>query len=571
MKRLGLAAVSIILCIILFSGCNIAEKHSKDDDLAASLFLAKEEVKEGTVPAVSEKAPVSDSDESDGEHSLFSGSSYLNILAADYEILSEAYGSPTIHASSEGGLYAIFESAQVFCEFDISMFDKFYDSYDSWLSDENEFKWGEGYDEGLYYIGDRYSLSDFAVEGIQVYGDGVNALFEYDFDEPVMLSALSKYFDGNEDKITPHEADGRYQTAAFKDGGNYINFEVTPIGGDYKIDVVTIRENDEKFQLPSQTALSANKKEMKDVFFEEIVGTWRFSEDLLEEGENFYIEIDKDLKFSCVHSRDMGAVLFMGIVRHMWNYSDSINDFPDMLNFEIEPDASYEATGGAFFISMALVDGRWQLYLDKTSGGRTMLDLVQMRNYHILYRDEKEKGALKETKIEETFTAKVWERDALTGTLWLERGDFLERGSRFVSYSHEAAKYQLCPDPDMGGLYMLYEGNVYVFTTDSSGEIITVRNAEADVAELLDDDEIMKLACEILYERMPDYRIYIDMGMKALFTGETSVIDGKTCYDISVGTDHEEHFVREVHYSVDLNSERVYIFDFIDAGWMLAL
>ena len=573
MKRLIKAAIVAVLCITLLGGCEmvklISENTSKESVTQTNTPAVSEDEKKA--PAESEKSTVQAVNSTLPDGPLSINESYFAVLGATYEELSGAYGDERICASQEGGPFANFEAACIYCNFDASVYKEYYDSYDSWILDKNEYD----YDGVLYYIGELYEPADFVVNSFKVYGEGANVFLGSD--EPVMISVVNEHFGSKAEKITPDEVYGIYETSDYEYGEYILRFEVTPVGSDYIVEAVNIRGKDFEIQPSLKQPSTVKESEQaqptqlaKDIFFEEIAGTWRFSDALLEEGENFYIEIDEDLRFRCTHAIAMGAELFTGQVRHLWNYSDSVDDFPDMLSLELDEVTDSAQRGGAFLISMAFVGGEWRLDLQKTSGGMTLLDLVEPANIHTLYREEKEKSSSAGLKKDETFTAKLWERNGQTGLLWLEHGEFYDSDGRFVSDNHNAVRYMLCPDPDMGGLYKLYEGNVYIFTTVSNGEVVTIRKAWPDIGEELDFDDIMELALEILVRKVPDYREYLSMGMKALFTGETSVIDGKTCYDISVGTDHEEHFVQEVHYSVHLDYGKVYVLDFMNGKWLLA-
>ncbi len=56
-------------------------------------------------------------------------------------------------------------------------------------------------------------------------------------------------------------------------------------------------------------------------------------------------------------------------------------------------------------------------------------------------------------------------------------------------------------------------------------------------------------------------------GMKVLYTGETQVIEGRTCLLFALGTDHDEHFVRECYYGVCGNL--IYAYDAVNDTWTL--
>ena len=62
-------------------------------------------------------------------------------------------------------------------------------------------------------------------------------------------------------------------------------------------------------------------------------------------------------------------------------------------------------------------------------------------------------------------------------------------------------------------------------------------------------------------------KAYLDAGMTILFTGETIKLDGADCYLVDLGTNHEEQFVREIHYAVNIKTQQVYLYDVIMDTW----
>ena len=564
MKRLIGITIAAALCVTLFGGCDIIKKNSEAENPSPIESPAEEK----ETPQEGEKPMPAVTQASLEEGSLTIDESYFSVLGATYEELAEAYGSTIIHANQEDGVYAIFEAACIVVRFDLSMAEKYYKSFDHWLIDENEFKWGTGYDEGIYYAGDSYKPSDFVVNYVKAYSDSANIFLGSD--EPVLLSTANEHFGWENVKVNFNEMYDIYVSSNQEYGEYLLSFELTPVDDDYIIDVVNICEKT-YYCVEQKTTQAQPEKLGIDIFFEEAVGMWYFPETTYQDGENFYIEINDDMTFSAIHAIDMGAVEFTGIIRHVWNNQETVNDFPDMITFELDQDSADSIIGGTHLVNMALVDGAWLLRLEKVSGGRTILDAVEMGNIHTLYRKEKEKASSSGVKKDEVFAAKVWALDSSSGLLWLEHGEYNEQKNLFISDTHKATRYMLSPDPNMDEIgYEIYLGEVYIFTTVSNGLVNEVRPSRKDIADSLNEDEIFELVWDILKRNDPKFSGYLELGMKVLYTGETSVIDGKTCYDISVGTDHAEHFVREVHYSVDLNNERIYELDFVNGMWLLA-
>ena len=70
-----------------------------------------------------------------------------------------------------------------------------------------------------------------------------------------------------------------------------------------------------------------------------------------------------------------------------------------------------------------------------------------------------------------------------------------------------------------------------------------------------------------LLEVVPEAQAYIDMGMSALVTGDTSELEGFTaCMNVELGTNHEDNFVREIFYAVAPNGD-VFKYDPVSDEW----
>ena len=74
----------------------------------------------------------------------------------------------------------------------------------------------------------------------------------------------------------------------------------------------------------------------------------------------------------------------------------------------------------------------------------------------------------------------------------------------------------------------------------------------------------IKIASELLSEA-DVVQYYIDKGMTLQYTGETRVIDGRSCWIFALGTDHGDRFVREFYYGVCDNL--IYSYDAVSDKW----
>ena len=76
-------------------------------------------------------------------------------------------------------------------------------------------------------------------------------------------------------------------------------------------------------------------------------------------------------------------------------------------------------------------------------------------------------------------------------------------------------------------------------------------------------------ASEQAFERLREteiVRYYLELGMVMLDTGLQEAVNGQNCRIISLGTDHETHFVQEVYYAVSCDT--IYAYDQINDEWL---
>ena len=115
----------------------------------------------------------------------------------------------------------------------------------------------------------------------------------------------------------------------------------------------------------------------------------------------------------------------------------------------------------------------------------------------------------------------------------------------------------------------LFPGTVYFVKTDQLGKVTQFIDAEYKeyMTKSSDgslDPQTQALIFDIVKNEIKEY---LDMGMAVLLTGETTELDGEDCYDVAVGTNHDEHFVREMHYAVNISTRQVYRYDVIMDKW----
>lgn len=120
--------------------------------------------------------------------------------------------------------------------------------------------------------------------------------------------------------------------------------------------------------------------------------------------------------------------------------------------------------------------------------------------------------------------------------------------------------------------------NVLITATDGGGAIdfrpsLSMENGhlqetvgvyDFSVYEKMPDERSVQIATEILLEA-DEVKDAIEHGMKLMYTGDTQVIEGRTCLLFVLGTDQDGQFVRECYYGVCDNL--IYVYDTVSDTW----
>jgi len=120
--------------------------------------------------------------------------------------------------------------------------------------------------------------------------------------------------------------------------------------------------------------------------------------------------------------------------------------------------------------------------------------------------------------------------------------------------------------------------NVLIAVTDGGGALdfrpsLSMENGHLqEIAGVYDfsiyeetpDESSVQIATEILLEA-DEVKDAIEHGMKIMYTGNTQVIEGRTCLLFALGTDSEDQFVRERYYGVCDNL--IYVYDAVSDTW----
>lgn len=112
-------------------------------------------------------------------------------------------------------------------------------------------------------------------------------------------------------------------------------------------------------------------------------------------------------------------------------------------------------------------------------------------------------------------------------------------------------------------------GEVYYIKTNKNGEITYL--IDADKKDWIDsnylDDGLLGEIMSVL-EEYEDIRYYLNLGMDVNFESNTMILDGIEYYEIIIGTSHEDYFVNEIFYAVDIDGRKVLEYDVFSDTWL---
>ena len=120
--------------------------------------------------------------------------------------------------------------------------------------------------------------------------------------------------------------------------------------------------------------------------------------------------------------------------------------------------------------------------------------------------------------------------------------------------------------------------NVLITVTDGGGALdfrpsLSMENGhlqetagvyDFSIYEETPDECSVQIATEILLEA-DEVKDAIEHGMKIMYTGDTQMIEGRTCLLFALGTDSGDQFVRERYYGVCDNL--IYVYDAVSDTW----
>lgn len=243
---------------------------------------------------------------------------------------------------------------------------------------------------------------------------------------------------------------------------------------------------------------------------------------------------------------------------------------PDMLTFFLlettdeDFSAGLDFPMGDYIISQkTLCDGEVMIQLSQANNGDGFFSF-KFEDYSPVLRKSTGWQPQGEVRKNAEFVASVWKADHETRTVWLD--DLTLDGILVNAERQEALPYPVAEQIDLLGEYP-FDENALI-----PGEACSVITNEEGVVQMLEPFHSRKamLSEEEAFSILSEYeeiQLFLAQGMTMLWDGDTEEIEGANCLLIAVGTDHNEHFVREYLYAVsDLGI--AYWYDAVSDAWL---
>ena len=280
--------------------------------------------------------------------------------------------------------------------------------------------------------------------------------------------------------------------------------------------------------------------------------------------------LDVELSFYDSYINDL-VVDYKGDIMFKRIYRDE-EDAPDIITLQLNKEPYIECD--YYFFHRTIYDGKRAMSLFFADLENSVFDIFTEDNGleytmgEVVF--EKVTGEVSEVKLRKNdeFYAVFWGHGVHYESIWIDDVEWEPREEDYnFNYPvpmivnenevKESILYKVDSDKkfDILGDDM-FKGDIYYVKTDERGIIV----------ELISAGRKMFLE-ESAEEYISEIQEKLANGMSILFTGETTIIDGEECYEISLGTDHDQVFVREIHYAVNISTEQVYEYNVLKDVW----
>lgn len=251
-------------------------------------------------------------------------------------------------------------------------------------------------------------------------------------------------------------------------------------------------------------------------------------------------------------------------------WEDGGQAVPDMMRLTLSQEAADQSSRpvsnvGDFLIAQkTLCEGEIVLGLLQLNNGDSLFSAYDYDMFPILkkYTGWQPQEAGRKAEI---FCAAVYKVDEASQTVWLD--DTTQDGENIGRY--EALPYQMAPGRTLNSLpdwpWLVADGSIWMAQTDEMGRLIDLRIYLYD-SEFTEPGGLTEEEAAMILVEAYEIQGYLQQGMRMFFEGETEVIGGETCILISLGTNDEDHFVREIYYAV-APSGSIYTYDVGTDTW----
>ena len=335
--------------------------------------------------------------------------------------------------------------------------------------------------------------------------------------------------------------------------------------------------------------IQKQNKGITNIFFdseddikEYLVGEWIYENDYksqivcqMEIDDNLIVKLSFNNSLTGESKGD-----YTGQIKFDRLYSEP-NEIPDLICIELK---NSDYPGGDFFFKhRTIYDEKRVMSWFLASNGSCIFDRLGSDDYEYLTEEivfEKRSGETSKLQPHKNkdFYAVFWGKGKKSQDLWLDDAIWTPQEDDFAplypiamnSYENEVPEsvlYNISSEKKSELLGDdLFPGDVYFVQTDEYGDIINF--ISADYKRYIDNGsitpEIRSTVFDILENNVDEVDEYIKLGMTILFDGETIMLDGDEYYVVCLGTNHEENFVREIYYAVNVYTEQIYLYDILN-------
>ncbi len=265
-------------------------------------------------------------------------------------------------------------------------------------------------------------------------------------------------------------------------------------------------------------------------------------------------------------------------------YFSKEDDAPDIINLQLYN--TDEPSGDFFFLHRTIYDGKRVMSWFFSENGNSVFDVeddsgqFRMPIYEIVFEKVTNEQIDAKPEVDGAFYAVFWGMGKDNQSLWLDRVWWETQDDNYTS-NYPLRMTMYVPEMSESILYKVNleqisevlgdempRGEVYYIETNTKGEITYLIDANRREWMLGNEgnDQLEMMVYEIMksYESINDYLL---MGMTIDFDGDTITVDDEIYYEVILGTLHDDYFVRELFYGINVYSYEVIVYDVINNVW----